>query len=169
MFNVEEGILAPLVGKSLGMNIEILSGAYCLPYEGWEDSLLLPPEPCHDPFLLLSQRQYRQVQGHARVVLSGYGGDDILTGQAWPYLTYLFRQRRFGTIVKSFGAYILNHGRIPPLRGGFRTRLRRWVGRTNPLTAFPPLLEPHLVDQHELRAQCGVLQGSAKHVDDLQS
>jgi asparagine synthase (glutamine-hydrolysing) len=162
MFNDEEGYLASLVAESLGMDIEILSGASCLPYEGWGDSLLRTPEPCHNPFLLLSQRQYRQVQGHARVVLSGYGGDDILTGQAWPYLTYLLRQRSFGTIVKTFGGYILKHGRVPPLRGGFRTRLRRWMGRTNPLTEFPPWLEPHFAERHNLRGRWRELQESTK-------
>ena len=162
MFDDQEGVLAALVAGSLGMGIEILSGASCLPYEGWENSLLGTPEPCHDPFLLLSQRQYRQVQGHARVVLSGYGGDDILTGQAWPYLTYLFRQRRFGTIVKTFGRYILKHGRIPPLRGGFRIRLRRWMRRANPLTAFPPWLQPHFVERHNLRGRWQKLQEHPK-------
>ena len=158
LFNDEEGYLASLVAENLGINLEILSGASCLPYEGWEDSLLRTPEPYHDPFLSLTQREYRQVQGHARVVLSGYGGDDILTGQAWPYLTYLFRQRNFGTIVKTFGRHILKHGRIPPLRGGFRTRLRRWMGRTNPLTEFPPWLEPDFVEQNNLRGRWRELQ-----------
>jgi len=162
MFNDEEGYLASLVAENLGVSIEILSAASCLPYEGWEDSLRRTPEPCHDPFLLLSQRQYRQVQGHARVVLSGYGGDDILTGQAWPYLTYLFHRRRFGTIVKTFGRYILKHGRIPPLRAGFRTRLQRWMGRTNPLTEFPQWLEPHFAERHNLRRRWQELQKSPK-------
>jgi len=162
MFNDEEGSLASLVAEYLGIDIEILSAASCLPYGGWEDSLLRTPEPCHDPFLFLSQRQYRQVQAHARVVLSGYGGDDILTGQAWPYLTYLFRRRGFGTILNTFGRYILKHGRIPPLRGGFRTGLRRWMGRTNPLTEFPPWLEPRFVDRHNLRGRWRELQESPK-------
>ena len=167
MFNDEEGFLASLVAKKLGMDIEILSGASCLPYEGWEDSLLPTPEPCHDPFLLLSQRQYRQVQSHARVVLSGYGGDDILTGQAWPYLTYLFRRRAFGTIMQTYGRYILEHGRIPPLRGGFRTRLRRWMGRTNPLTEFPEWLERHFAERHNLRERWWELQEAPKTIHPL--
>jgi asparagine synthase (glutamine-hydrolysing) len=167
LFNDEEGYLASLVAENLGINIEILSGASCLPYEGWEDSLLRTPEPYHDPFLLLSKRQYRQVQGHARVVLSGYGGDDILTGQAWPYLTYLFRQRSFGTIVKAFGRYVLKHGRIPPLRGGFRTRLRRWMGRTNPLTEFPEWLEAHFAERHNLHGRWLELQNTSWPVHPL--
>lgn len=162
LFNDEEGVLASLVAKNLGIDIEILSGSSCLPYEGWEGCMQRTPEPHHDPFLLLSQRQYGQAQNHARVVLSGYGGDDILTGQAWPYLTYLFRRGAFETIVRTFGRYILTHGRIPPLRGGFRTRLRRWMGRTNPLTEFPPWLEPHFVEQYNLRARWREVQESPK-------
>jgi asparagine synthase (glutamine-hydrolysing) len=162
LFNDQEGYLASLVAENLRMGIEILSGAYCLPYEGWEDSLRRTPEPCHDPFLLLTQRQYRQVQGHARVVFSGYGGDDILTGQAWPYLTYLFHRRSFRTIVKTFGRFILKHGRIPPLRGGFRTRLRRWMGRTNPLTEFPEWLDAQFAERYDLRGRWRELQESPR-------
>jgi asparagine synthase (glutamine-hydrolysing) len=161
MFNDEEGFLASLVAKYLGIDIEILLAASCPPYDGWEDSLVRTPEPCHDPFLSLSQRQYRQVQAHARVVLSGYGGDDILTGQAWPYLTYLFRRRAFGTMFSAFGRYILKFGRIPPLRGGFRTRLQRWMGRTNPLTEFPQWLEPGFVERYNLPGRWRELQESA--------
>ncbi|HXJ06095.1 MAG TPA: asparagine synthase-related protein [Candidatus Acidoferrum sp.] len=151
MFRDEEGTLASLLARNLGMEIEILSSTSCVPYEGCGDPLLRTPEPCHNPFLLLGQRQYRRVRSHARVVLSGYGGDDILTGQAWPYLIYLYRKRCFGTIAKTFGRYILKHGRVPPLRGGFRSRLRRWMGRKNPLTEFPVWIGQDFVELHNLR------------------
>jgi len=164
LFHDEEGYLASLVAEHLGIDIEILSGASCLPYEGWEDSHLHTPEPFHDPFLSLSLRLYRQLQGNARVVLSGYGGDDILTGQAWPYLTYLFRHRSFGTILYTFGRYILKHRRIPPLRGGFRTRLRQWMGHKDPLTEFPQWLEPHFVERQNLRRRLQELQESPKPI-----
>jgi len=95
MFNDQEGILASLVAEISVWISRFFPARTVSRMKGWEDSLRRTPEPCHDPFLLLSQKQYRQVQGHAKVVLSGYGGDDILTGQAWPYLTYLFRQRNF--------------------------------------------------------------------------
>jgi len=158
MFEDEEGSLAELVAQHLGMDIEILSGASCLPYQGWDDSLARMPEPCHDPFLFLGRRQCRQVQSRARVALSGYGGDDILTGQAWPYLVYLFRRRDFKPIVKTFGSYVLRRGRIPPLRGGFRARLRRWLGPKDPLTEFPRWLEPRFVERSNLRDRWRELQ-----------
>jgi asparagine synthase (glutamine-hydrolysing) len=162
MFNDEEGYLASLVAENLSIEIEILSAASCLPYEGWEGSILHTPEPYNDPFLSQSQKLYRRVLRHSGVVLSGYGGDDILTGQAWPYLTYLFRKRDFGAIVRTFGRYVLEHRRIPPLRGGFRSRLRRLMGRTNPLTEFPPWLEAHFVERHNLRGRWQELQESPK-------
>jgi len=162
MFNDEEGYLASLVAENLGMEIEILSAASCLPYEGWKGSNLHTPEPYNDPFLSLTLKLYRHVRRHSGVVLSGYGGDDILTGQAWPYLTYLFRKRDFGAIVKTFGRYVLKHRRIPPLRGGFRSRLRRLMGRTNPLTEFPEWLEARFVERQNLRGRWQELQESPK-------
>lgn len=161
-FDDQEGHLASLVAETLGIDIEILPGASCLPYQGWGEKLPRTPEPCHDPFLLLSQLQYQQVQEHARVVLSGYGGDDILTGQAWPYLVQLLGRLDFATISRTFGRYILKHKRIPPLRGGFRTRLRRLMGHRDPLTEFPPWLAPQFIEQHDLSARWRDLQQSPK-------
>src|SRR6266446_8737955 len=142
LFDDEEGYYASLAAEHLGIPIEILSGASCVPYEGWDDLGPLMAEPCNEPFLLLNQQQYRRVHAHARVALSGLGGDDLLTGQAWPYLVYLVRRLRFGTISASFGGYLLKHGRMPPLLGGFRTRFRQWVSHPDPMAEYPPWLEP---------------------------
>src|SRR5690348_3155412 len=167
MFDDDEGRLASLVAEHLSIDIEILQGDSCLPYQGWGDSSVRTPEPCHDPFLLLSLRQYQQVQRHSRVVLSGYGGDDILTGQAWPYLTYLFGRLDFHTLLKTFGGFILKHGRIPPLRGGFRTRLRRLMGRIDPLTEFPSWLDPQFVEEQNLRGRWLEIQKTSEPVHPL--
>lgn len=151
MFKDDEGALASRVAKQLEMDMETLSGASCLPYEGREDSLGRTPEPYHDPFLALGLRQWRQVRYHARVAFSGYGGDDILTGQAWPHLIYLLKQRDFMATVKTLGSYILEHKRVPPLRAGFKVRLRKWFGYKNPLTEFPQWLVPNFSDRQNLR------------------
>ena len=162
LFEDEEGILASRVAEQLGLDIQIVSRASCLPYQGWGEPQLRTPEPTHDPFLALSQLQYRQISSQARVAFTGDGGDDVLTGQAWPYLVYLLRQWRFVTISKTFGSYILKHKRIPPLLGGFRTRLGRWMGRTDPLEEFPPWLEPHFVEQYHLPERWLELQRGPK-------
>jgi asparagine synthase (glutamine-hydrolysing) len=162
LFADEEGHYASLAAQSLGIPIEILPGSSCLPYQGWDDPWLRTPEPCHDPFLLINQQQYQQVYAHSRVALSGYGGDDVLTGQAWPYLTYLFRKLRFGTLARAFGGYLLRHRRMPPLRGGFRARFRRLIGRKNAMTDYPPWLDPRFAQQQRLRERWLELQRSSK-------
>ncbi len=51
LFDDEEAYYASLAAEHLGIPIEILQGASCIPYEGWSDSELRMPEPCHEPFL----------------------------------------------------------------------------------------------------------------------
>jgi asparagine synthase (glutamine-hydrolysing) len=151
LFDDEEGYYATLAAKKFSVPIEILSAGSCLPYEGWTDPGLPTPEPFHEPFLLLNQRQYRQAACDAKVALFGYGGDDVLTGQSWPYLVYLFRRRRLNDIIKAFGGYIARHGRIPPLRGGFLVRWRRLTGRDSFAARYPDWVVPSLLTQRRLR------------------
>jgi asparagine synthase (glutamine-hydrolysing) len=162
LFRDEEGILATSVARHLGIEIQTLPAVSCLPYQHWEDSGPRTPEPIHDPFLALHHLQYQLVAPQARVVFTGYGGDDLLTGQAWPYFVYLLRRWRLGAISKAFGGYMIKHKRIPPLRGGFRTMLRRWMGRTDSSAEFPTWLEPRFVEQYQLRGRWLELQQMRK-------
>jgi asparagine synthase (glutamine-hydrolysing) len=158
LFDDEEGVLASRVAEHLGLEIELIDGGSDLPYEGWGGPQLGTPEPTHDPFLALGFLQFRQVSSRARAVLTGYGGDNVLTGQAWPFLLYLLRRGQYGTVAKAFGDYVVKHKRIPPLRGGFRTRLHRWIRPTDPMSDFPPWLEPHFVERYHLRERWLELQ-----------
>jgi asparagine synthase (glutamine-hydrolysing) len=167
LFDDEEGYYASLAAEHLGIPIEILQGASCIPYEGWSDSELRMPEPCHEPFLLLSNQQYERVRAHAAVALAGFGGDDVLTGQAWPYLVYLLQRLSFGKIGKVFGGYILKHGRIPPMRAGFRVRLQRWMGRSEPMSQYPRWLAPTFQKQQHLRERWLELQQAGKNAHPL--
>jgi len=167
LFDDEEGYYASLAAEHLGIPIEILRGASCIPYEGWSGSELRMPEPCHEPFLLLSNQQYERVGAHASVALTGFGGDDVLTGQAWPYLVYLLQRLSFGKIGKAFGGYILKHGRIPPLRAGFRARLQRWMGRSEPMSEYPRWLAPTFQEQQHLRQRWLELQQERKNTHPL--
>ncbi|HYL64541.1 MAG TPA: asparagine synthase-related protein [Candidatus Methylomirabilis sp.] len=162
LFDDQEAILASSLAHHLGVEIRVASAGLFPPYDGWEEPTLRTPEPIHDPFLWLSHAQYRQISAVARVAFTGYGGDDVLIGQAWPYWVYLFRKRRFGTIGKAFCGYLIRHGRIPPLRGGFRARLRRWMRREDPLAEFPTWLEPNFENKHHLRERWLELQREPK-------
>jgi asparagine synthase (glutamine-hydrolysing) len=167
LFDDEEGYYASLAAEHLGIPIDILRGASCIPYEGWSDSKLRMPEPCHEPFLLLGNHQYQRVRADACVALTGCGGDDLLTGQAWPYLVYLLRRLRFGKIGNVFGRYILKHGRIPPLRAGFRARLQRLMGCGEPMLEYPGWLAPTFQKQQHLPERWLELQQTRKNTHPL--
>jgi asparagine synthase (glutamine-hydrolysing) len=151
LFEDQEGDFASRAAKYVGIPIEILSGASCEPFDGWEAASLTTPEPCAEPFLALHVKHYRHVAERARVVLSGDGGDDIMTGRAWPYLLYLMRRGRLGTMAGAFGGFVLRHGRLPPLRAGMKTRLRRWMGRADATLDYPTWLEPNFERETNLR------------------
>jgi asparagine synthase (glutamine-hydrolysing) len=167
LFDDEEGHYARLAAKHVGIPIEIFSGAAYLPYQGWDELGPLMPEPCNEPFLLMNPQQYGRVEVHASVALCGYGGDDLLTGQAWPYLVYLVRQLRAGRIASSFGGYFVRRRRIPPLLGGFRTRVRRLVRREDPMAEYPTWLQPDFESRLGLRKKWLELQQPRKSAHPL--
>jgi asparagine synthase (glutamine-hydrolysing) len=167
LFEDEEGAFATKVAQHLGMEIDIMAGASARPLGGWEEGLLSTPEPCSEPFLALHVEHYRQVAQRARVVLSGDGGDDILTGRAWPYLAYLAKRGRVATLAATFGGYVLRHGALPPLRAGIRTRLRVWMGRVDEEVGYPEWLEPEFEKEMDLRNRWKELQQPAKMVHPL--
>ncbi len=152
LFDDPEGRAASRTAKHLRIPIELHPGGSSVPYARSEDPELRTPEPCHEPFLALQADQLRQIAAHTRVALSGDGGDSILTGQAWPYLLYLAKRARFGEIFASFGGYVFRHGRVPPLRGGFRAGFQRWLGRRDDGAAdYPAWLNPAFEKKYNLR------------------
>ena len=90
-----------------------------------------------------------------------------MTGRAWPYLVYLLKRGRVVGMVSAFGGYVLRHGRLPPLRAGIRSRLRRWVGRAEEELGYPGWLEPGFERDLDLRDRWRELQRPAKAVHPL--
>ena len=159
LFNDDEGRYASIAADHMGIPIEVQAAAACLPYAGWDDdSLPLAPEPFHEPFRLLYIEQNHRIAGHTHVAFNGYGGDGVLTGQAWPYLVHLFQDFRFATAIKTFCGYFLENGRVLPLRGGFRSRWRRWIRRSDPMAEYPGWLAPEFEKQVCLRQRWRELQ-----------
>lgn len=158
LFEDEEAQYASRAAAHFGIPIDIFPFAACVPYARWGTRELRQPEPCHEPYLAAQLDQYRQVAAHARVALSGDGGDPILNGQAWPHLVFLTKRMHFGTLFHAFGGYIAKRGRVPPLRGGFRTRVRNWLGRDKDAAHFPNWLNPTFERENELRDRWHELQ-----------
>jgi asparagine synthase (glutamine-hydrolysing) len=158
LFEDEEGAFASRAAEHIAIPLQVLHAAPCLPFARWDELHIRTPEPSAEPFLALHVEQYRQLSQHARVALTGDGGDDILTGRAWPHLVYLFRRGRLGTIAATLGSYVLQHGTLPPLRAGLRARLRRWLGHREESPGYPQWLEPSFEKQFHLRDRWRELQ-----------
>jgi len=153
LFDDSEERLASAAARFIHIPIEVQSAAFHLPYAEWDDHLPPMPEPCHDPYRRLHLEQSHKIARNARVVLNGYGGDGVLTGQSWPYLLYLIRGRHFGDLVDRFGRYALKHGRIPPLRGGFRSSLMHLLRPRDPMAQYPKWLSPDFEKRMDLKGR----------------
>jgi asparagine synthase (glutamine-hydrolysing) len=162
LFDDPEGAFASQAAEHIGIPLGVLHGADCSPFEACEDRSFATPEPCADPFLALQVKIYLQLGSQSRVAFTGDGGDDILTGRAWPHLTYLLRRGQVGALMRFFGGYILRHRALPPLRVGIRTRLRRLLGQRDESSEYPAWLEPRFEKQFHLRERWRKLQESSK-------
>jgi asparagine synthase (glutamine-hydrolysing) len=132
---------AALTAQFLGLQHEILQEEFILPDD--ESGTIFTPEPNPELFFGRSCRLYRAIAAHSRVVLAGDGGDNVLEGQAWQYLKYLWHLGEWKEIAQSFAAYTAAHGRLPALRGGFRTRLQAWFeGAAKSPEGLPAWLNP---------------------------
>src|SRR5438445_4688415 len=162
LFDDQEGRLAAQVAEHLSIPIEIWSHSSWLPFEGWDEKKVLTPEPSQEPYFGSLVEHYRRVSQQARVALTGYGGDGVLTGQSWPYLVYLARRKRIVAIATAFGKYFGKHGRIPPLRGGFRARLNRFRGGSA-MAEYPQWLSPKFEMEMRLHDRwCELMKGLQK-------
>lgn len=139
-FDDQEPSLAKLTAEHLGVAHEVIQVQEAMPFEGADKLETTAPEPGEDFFFAREKRQSQRVASHANVLMVGYGGDDILTGQGWPYLVHLWRSGDWKAILRDFGGYLWSHGRIPPARAGFRGKLSRLTERENPLEGYPPWL-----------------------------
>ncbi len=145
LFDDPEPEFAQLTARHLGLSHEILEEHFICP-DG--QPVASAPEPSAELFLHREHRFYQAISRHARVVLSGDGGDDVLSGQSWPYLKYQYERGDWGGIIRNFGGYLGTHGRFPPLRGGFRNKVRRWFG----VEDAPQQLHPWLNEEFAKRS-----------------
>ena len=86
-----------------------------------------------------------------------------MSGGSWPYFVDLLRNGQIGTLIHTFGKYVLRHGRLPPLRGGFRQKLRRLQRRHNLMRDYPQWFAP------EFERELGLRERWVKQQEKLQT
>ena len=158
LFDDQEGEAARGVAKHLNISFELLHGGDCAPFSGWDAAGFPLPEPRHEPFQALHVEHYKRASSQARVALSGDGGDDILLGQAWPYLRYLFRKGQFAAAAGTFAKYLWNSGDLPTLGLGIRSRIKRRFGQGPDGEAYPDWLSLDCEKKLNLRERWHELQ-----------
>ena len=131
---------ARLTARHLGLQHEVFQEERVVPDD--ESQTPLTPEPTAELFFSHGWRFCRRICAHSRVVLAGDGGDNVLEGQAWPYLKYLWHRGEWKEIARRFGGYTLAHGKLPALRGGFRVRLHKWLHPPQTRKGVPAWLNP---------------------------
>jgi len=122
MIREEEGRYAKIAADALGIPVTWLDVD---PYRAFEragtDPLLRRPEPLDAPFLAADVDQSRQAAAHARVLLTGFGGDAALR-ESRSRLTRLVVGGHPVRAAAEAARYAWHHRRLP--RPGVRSWLR---------------------------------------------
>lgn len=143
----EEGRYAAMAGEALAVPIVWLDVDRYRAFERFGgDPLLSRPEPVDAPFLAGQVDQWLQAAAHARVLLTGFGGDAVLRESP----SRLTRLAAGGHLLRAAAEavhYARLHGRIP--RPGVRT----WLRRNHPPApvAIPEWIDPGFARRVGLR------------------
>jgi asparagine synthase (glutamine-hydrolysing) len=145
----EERHYSGLVGRALNIPITYHAvDGYSL-YEGQDREGLTAPEPRNEPLAVAyTDDQHRQIASHARVALTGNGGDPGFLGSA-EYVLNLLKSGCVGRLLVDAGR-CLARGQLPKI--GLRARLRCWFGKRW-VYPYPTWLSKDFELEAELRAR----------------
>ena len=147
-----ERYYASLVAERIGIAVDFVAGDDLEFYDSfWDSPEGQTPEPSvrHFP---LARNLLEHAAGHARVVLSGEGGDEAISHSS-SYYQKLLKEHRFGRFCQD----LLAHFRTPTSHPLFRVVPKLYRGvlarlQTQPdsFPTFPTWIHPDLVRQHNL-------------------
>jgi asparagine synthase (glutamine-hydrolysing) len=158
LFDDQEGEEARRVAAFLNIPFELLHGGECVPFAGLGAPGIPSPEPKHEPFQELHVESYRKAAVGGPVALSGDGGDDILLGQAWPYLRSLLDSGKWGVAASAVSRHIWNTRSLPALGLGIRSALQKRLGGGSEPEPFPAWITDSFVARLKLRERFAELQ-----------
>ncbi len=145
----EERHYTAIVGRALGIPVTFLAADCYRLYEGQDREEWNTPEPRNHPLnMFYDVVQYRQIAAHARVALTGCGGDPAFLGSA-DYALNLLKSGRLGRLAVDLWR-CLAHGRLPKV--GLRARLRRLLRKTW-VSPYPTWLNKDFEAKVGLRAR----------------
>ena len=158
LFEDPEAEEAQRVADYLQIPLEVLHGGDCAPFSGWDSPGFPMPEPRNEPFLAFDLEQHRKAAAVARVALTGYGGDDVLLGQAWPFLRHMLRSGRLVPVLGALIGHVWKTRTLPVLGLGIRSRIRNRLGRDRRDEQFPEWIRTDFENKLDLRERFVALQ-----------
>jgi asparagine synthase (glutamine-hydrolysing) len=153
IFDDPEGQLAECFAARLGIPCQLLHSGDSLPFEGWDSSSELFPEPISDPYSLLYISYYREIARKTRVSLTGIGGDEVLRLRALPYLKFLRQKRGALFAAATLARYVVTSRRIPVLGAGIRSGILGVFRRRRNQEIFPTWFTPEFEGRLNLSAR----------------
>ena len=151
----EERTYAGLAGGALGIPVDFLPQDEYGWYESWERDDLWRPEPPESPELAGEAELHARAAAHARIGLTGEGGDAALR-ESESHLAHLIRSGRWRRAAAESWRYVGVHHRLP--RPGFRRLRLRRAGLVSPYSAVPPWLRPDFIARAKLRDRWAALE-----------
>jgi asparagine synthase (glutamine-hydrolysing) len=139
---------ASVAADALRLPIQIIVADDYRPFTPGASGLLPTPEPLDDPVPALFADQCAQFAGHSHVLLTGFGGDPLLSGSP-AYMMNLLSTFQWPRWLMEVVRYAWPRRRLPPL--GLRSAVKRWLGWPPPKVPYPNWLAPDFARRIQLR------------------
>lgn len=145
----EERHYSRLVGAHLGIPVDYRPVDDYRVYESYGELHAYLPEPFHDPLAALGRDLACDAATHARVVLTGWDGDAILSESPRPYFRHLLRERQWRRLARAGAQYVARERRLVP--ASVRLALMPWRRAANSPETFPTWINADFARRSNLR------------------
>ncbi|MGD0544422.1 MAG: asparagine synthase-related protein [Candidatus Acidiferrales bacterium] len=133
-----DGAYAQQVADHLRIPIQFLEMSELEPFERWNDSQSISPEPVGDPLFAGLSEEFKRIAADCRVVLCGEGPDNLMYFEMLPFAKQLLRERDLSGLVREVSGYFRARSTIWP---GIRRRIKGIFGKDPNRSLFPSWLD----------------------------
>ena len=146
----EERHYSTVAAEGIGVPINHLTADGYSLYEGRGPNDLVQAEPfLLAPLVGQFNDLLRLLSGCSRVALTGWDGDAFMNEPPNSYFASSAKNLKINELLSSMGWFVWSQHRLPPI--GFRTRLKRLLGKNRPQTFYPEWIDESFSKRIDLR------------------